>query len=72
MNPRTTKQQEEQMTEWKKTYPIYFTDEGVWMHGEALVVPVPETVRQKLLETYHDAPTAGHPGIWKTQVNLGT
>jgi hypothetical protein len=64
------KRQKELMREWKKTYPIHSTDEGVWMHSEALVVPT-QKVRQGLFETYHDAPTAGHPGIWKTQVNLG-
>ena len=25
----------------------------------------------EIFTTYHDAPTAGHPGIWKTQIQLG-
>src|ERR1700730_13170266 len=59
------------MKEWKKDYPIYQTDEEVWMYKEALVVPCPEEVRQQVFQAYHDAPTAGHPGIWKMQVALG-
>src|SRR3984893_7298947 len=59
------------MKEWKKDYPIYQPDEEIWMHKEALVVPCPEKVRQQVFHAYHDAPTAGHPGIWKMQVALG-
>src|SRR3984893_18255042 len=68
------KQQEEAQSllrEWKKSYPIFQTDEGVWMHKEALVISQPESVRQRIFGAYHDAPTAGHPGIWKMQVTLG-
>jgi hypothetical protein len=65
------KQYQVRLTEWKAQYPIYQAEQGKWMHKEALVIPTPEEVRAELLATYHDAPTAGHPGIWKTQVQLG-
>jgi hypothetical protein len=40
--------------------------EGQWRRQDALVVSRPEEVQHDLLEWYHDALTAGHPGIART------
>jgi hypothetical protein len=58
------------LEEWKTTYTVEEQD-GDWIKGTALVVTNPEEVRQDILAVYHDAPTAGHPGVWKTQQMLG-
>jgi hypothetical protein len=67
-------QQGQQLTrlkEWETKYSLSQDDDGNWMKGMALVVVEPKQVRQSTLTAYHDAPTAGHPGIWKTQTMLG-
>jgi hypothetical protein len=51
---------------WKEQHTIQGDDNGVWKAGAALVVTRPLENRQNILERYHDSPTAGHPGIWKT------
>jgi len=39
--------------------------EGRWWKGSALVVTRPNAFARDILETYHDSPTAGHPGIYR-------
>jgi hypothetical protein len=51
---------------WKEQHTIQGDDNGVWKAGTALVVTRPLENRQNILKRYHDSPTAGHPGIWKT------
>jgi hypothetical protein len=66
-------EQQQQSTclgEWKETYTLEEQD-GNWVKGTALVVTNPEGVRQDILTVYYDAPTAGHPGVWKMQQMLG-
>jgi hypothetical protein len=53
------------LNEWAKRYKLE-KRQGLWWKGAALVVLNPETVQKELLEWYHDAPTAGHPGMAKT------
>ena len=48
------------MEEWKSMHPIEELDG--WMKEGRLVIPPEETLRRKILQLFHDAPTAGHPG----------
>jgi hypothetical protein len=60
------KDDEAMLGAWKEQHTIQGDDNGVWKAGTALVVTRPLENRQNILERYHDSPTAGHPGIWKT------
>ena len=51
--------------EWKKAHQCKEED-GVLFRKGALVVTGGEEIYRSLLQRYHDGPTAGHPGVWKT------
>ena len=53
------------INQWKDKYKLERKD-GNWWKGTALVVTKPAEVAKELLQRYHDAPMAGHPGITKT------
>jgi hypothetical protein len=54
------------LNSWGERYIIRQGEDNVWRLKAAMVVTRPEAVRTHLLQQYHDSPTAGHPGIWKT------
>ena len=56
---------EDVINQWKDKYNLQ-SREGNWWKGTALVVTKPAEIAKELLQRYHDAPTAGHPGITKT------
>ena len=56
---------EDVINQWKDKYKLQ-SKEGNWWKGTALVVTKPEEIAKELLQRYHDAPTAGHPGVTKT------
>src|SRR5712671_606556 len=37
-------------------------DRNLWMKDEKIAIPPDEILRREILQTLHDAPTAGHPG----------
>jgi len=49
------------LKEWSITYSIH-ENQGRWLKAGYLVIPPDEQLRQEILQTLHDAPTAGHPG----------
>ena len=51
--------------EWKKVHQCEEED-GILFRKGALVVTSGKEIHQSLLQRYHDGPTAGHPGVWKT------
>ena len=51
---------------WKKKYGIYQDEWKVWWKAGSLVVLDDRQLRHTFLQDYHDAPTSGHPGVWKT------
>jgi hypothetical protein len=51
---------------WKKKYGIYQDEWKVWWKAGSLVVLDDKQLRHTFLQDYHDAPTSGHPGVWKT------
>jgi hypothetical protein len=62
-------QQQETATvqEWKTKYGIEEDEEGIWRKGPmAIAVVRPQQWRRSIIEHYHNAHTAGHPGVWKT------
>jgi Integrase zinc binding domain len=54
------------MEQWKRKHTLYQDDREAWWRAGALVVPEGTTLRKTLLQEYHEVPTAGHPGVWKT------
>ena len=55
---------------WQKKEKSIEWCDGRWKNKSAVVVSKPEEVQHDLLEWYHDAPTAGHPGIARTYLVL--
>jgi hypothetical protein len=51
---------------WKKRYSIYQDKWKVWWKAGSLVVLENTQLRRTFLQDYHNAPTSGHPGVWKT------
>jgi hypothetical protein len=51
---------------WKKKYGIYQDKWKIWWKAGSLVVLDDRQLRRTFLQEYHDAPTSGHPGVWKT------
>jgi transposase InsO family protein len=51
---------------WKRKYGIYQDEWKVWWKAGSLVVLDDRQLRHTFLQDYHDAPTSGHPGVWKT------
>ena len=41
-------------------------ENGLLIHQGRVVVPDNPDLQRRILELHHDAPTAGHPGRWKT------
>jgi len=41
-------------------------DNKAWYKGNTLVLGAEEDNKKALLEVYHNAPTAGHLGVFKT------
>jgi Integrase zinc binding domain len=57
------------MEQWKETEKIHLETHyhiKWWLQGDRLVVPDNLTMKQSILEMYHDHKTAGHPGITQT------
>ncbi len=40
--------------------------DGLWWHDDALVIPNYDGLRRECLESVHDTPYSGHPGVAKT------
>ena len=55
-----------QLEGWKGKYHLRKEDDGTWYKDQALVVVGGEDTCKELLETYHNALTAGHLGVLKT------
>ncbi len=55
-----------QIKDWANKYHLTKDNNGIWYKGTTIVVIGGEEDHQKLLEVYHDALTAGHPGMAKT------
>lgn len=47
------------------TAGLEFRD-GLWWHGEQVVVPDATGLRRGIMYEMHDAPYSGHPGVSKT------
>jgi Integrase zinc binding domain len=63
------KKQTVQMEQWEKTKKICFETHyhiKRWLYRDQLVVPNNPTMKQSILEIYHDYKTVGHPGIMRT------
>jgi Integrase zinc binding domain len=63
------KKQTTQMEQWKEMEKIHFETHyhiKQWLHRDHLVVPNNSTIKQSILEMYHDHKTAGYPGIIQT------
>jgi hypothetical protein len=56
--------------DWKRKHGIYQDEWKVWWKVGSLVVPEDIQLRRTFLQEYHDAPTSGHPGVWKTYLAL--
>ena len=53
------------MREWSSLHSIskeISEGQGNWQKEGHLVIPPDETLKRKILQLLHDAPTAGHPG----------
>jgi len=48
------------LKKWKTVHSIEEQDN--WLKDGRLVIPSEETLRREILQLFHDAPTAGHPG----------
>jgi hypothetical protein len=57
---------------WQSKYKIAQDTEGTWRKDKAVVVTNPAKHNRLILENYHDAHIAGHPGIHKTLFAVGT
>jgi transposase InsO family protein len=55
---------------WKRKYGIYQDEWKVWWKAGSLVVLDDKQLRHTFLQEYHDAPTSGHLGVWKTHQEL--
>jgi len=62
---RQQKEHLEKIEEWKDKYNLKHSD-GNWWKGTALVVTGGEHMWKTIAELYHDSPTAGHQGTFKT------
>jgi Integrase zinc binding domain/RNase H-like domain found in reverse transcriptase len=62
---RQQKEHLEKIEGWKDKYNLKHLD-GNWWKGTALVVTGGEHMWKTIAELYHDSPTAGHQGIFKT------
>jgi hypothetical protein len=51
---------------WKRKYGIYQDKWKVWWKAGSLVVLDEKQLQHTFLQEYHDTPTSGHPGVWKT------
>jgi hypothetical protein len=51
---------------WKRKYGIYQDEWKVWWKAGSLVVLDDRQLRCTFLQDYHNTPTSGHPGVWKT------
>jgi hypothetical protein len=55
---------------WKKKHGIYQDEWKVWWKAGSLVIPEDVQLRRMFLQEYHDTPTSGHPGVWKTYLMI--
>jgi Integrase zinc binding domain/RNase H-like domain found in reverse transcriptase len=59
--------QDEEMKRWKDTHQLDLSrhesaQSPRWFRGHQIVVPSEMDLRRKIINYYHDTPTAGHPG----------
>jgi hypothetical protein len=59
-----------QIEKWKTRYPLEEREGRTWYKDGALVVTGNDEDKRALLEVYHDAPSARHPGVAKTLQSL--
>jgi hypothetical protein len=55
-----------QIEKWKTQYPLEEREGCTWYKDRVLVVTGNNEDKRALLEVYHDAPLARHPGVVKT------
>jgi len=60
----------QQLEGWKNHYRLEERKGHTWYKNRALIVVGDEGDKRALLEVYHDAPSAGHPGVAKTLQSL--
>jgi len=46
--------------------PTFSFQHGLLVRGDAIYIPASPTLRQHIIEEFHDIPIAGHPGIGYT------
>ena len=49
------------LEEWRPLHSI-LKEQNEWLKAGRLVIPPDERLKREVLQTLHDAPTAGHPG----------
>ena len=62
----TQQEEEDTLHRWKNAHHLTTDGNGLWWHDGALVVVGNNDLRRGVLRLFHDATTAGHPGITKT------
>jgi hypothetical protein len=69
---RQNRQKEMKVLELKKQKPHLFSSEaGLLLFEGHIYIPPDPKIRQEVLHDAHDAPVAGHPGIFKTNELIG-
>jgi len=58
---RTQQRERDTLESWGATRSDT-KDRNLWMKDEKIAIPPDEILRREILQTLHDAPTAGHPG----------
>src|SRR5712675_1224823 len=58
---RTQQRERDTLESWGATRSDT-KDQNLWMKDEKIAIPPDEILRREILQTLHDAPTAGHPG----------
>jgi hypothetical protein len=65
-------QKETKVIELEKQKPHLFSAEaGLMLFEGRVYIPPDPKIRQEILHDAHDAPVAGHPGIFKTNELMG-
>jgi Integrase zinc binding domain/RNase H-like domain found in reverse transcriptase len=64
---RAQRRQDEEIRGWKDTHQLdLIRDEDAqnprWFRGHQIVVPSEADLKRRIMDYYHDTPTAGHPG----------
>ena len=56
--------------EFEKSLQDWNYENGLLLYRGKIYIPhsVEDTLRQQIIQMYHDLPSAGHPGRWKTYV----